>query len=99
MGKRMKLVLMVSVIACSTCVVTAGAGAEEITLSDLNGTIVETSRVASVDPPRLSKDGDYWILTVYFQSAGNPLSIKFRYPAASQPAAQNDYRKISSRLN
>jgi len=99
MKKRTQFVLLSMIVIFAATSFTPLSGAEEIKLSDLNGTIVETTRVASLQPPRISNDGDYWILTVYFKSAGQPLSIKFRYPAGSQPAAQNDYRKIRSRLN
>ena len=93
-----KLILIFIALIFAAVSLPSLSRAEEIQLSDLNGTIVETSRVVSLEPLRISNDGDHWILTVYFKSPDKPLSIKFRYPAGSQTAARNDYRKLRSRL-
>ena len=68
--------------------------AKDVRLQDLNGSIVDTSRIKSIEPPRLSADGRFWILTVYLKSQAGPMAIKFQYPAEKGNLARNDYGKL-----
>ena len=68
--------------------------AKDVRLHDLNGSIVDTSRIKSIEPPRRSSDGRFWILTVYLESQAGPMAIKFQYPAEKGNLARNDYGKL-----
>ena len=68
--------------------------AKDIKLHDLNGSVVDTSRIQSFDPPRLSSDKKFWILTVYLESKAGPMAIIFQYSPDKRNLAQNDYEAI-----
>ncbi len=68
--------------------------AKDVKLHDINGSVVDTSRIKSIEPPRLSADGGFWILTVYLKSQAGPMAIKFQYPAENGNLARNDYGKL-----
>jgi hypothetical protein len=68
--------------------------AKDVKLHDINGSVVDTNRIKSIEPPRISSDGRFWILTVYLESQAGPMAIKFQYPAEKGNLARNDYASI-----
>ena len=68
--------------------------AKDIKLHDINGSLLDIGLVKSIDQPRRSSDGRFWILTVYLPSQAGPMAIKFQYPPAKGNLARNDYEAI-----
>jgi len=68
--------------------------AKDIKLHDINGSLVDPGHVKSIDQPRRSSDGRFWILTVYLQSQAGPMAIKFQYPPEKGNLARQDYEAI-----
>lgn len=68
--------------------------AKDIKLHDLNGSVVDTSRIKSIIPPQLSSDGRFWILTVYLKSPAGPMAIIFQYRKEKKNLARRDYGRI-----
>ena len=68
--------------------------AKDIKLHDINGSLVDTGLVKSMDQPRRSADGRFWILTVYLPSQAGPMAIKFQYPPEKGNLARDDYEAI-----
>jgi len=85
------VILFISVIGLTA---QSLAWAKDIKLHDINGSLVDTGLVKSMDQPRRSSDGRFWILTVYLQSQAGPMAIKFQYPPEKGNLARNDYDAI-----
>ena len=68
--------------------------AKDIKLHDINRSVVDTGQIKSIDQPRRSSDGRFWILTVYLPSQAGPMAIKFQYPPEKGNLARNDYELI-----
>ena len=70
------------------------AWASDIKLHDLNGSVVDTGLVKSIEQPRRSSDGRFWILTVYLPSQAGPMAIIFQYPPENEKLARQDFEAI-----
>jgi hypothetical protein len=68
--------------------------AKNIKLHDLNGSVVDTNQIKSIEQPRRSSDGRFWILTAYLHSQAGPMAIKFQYPPEKENLARQDFEAI-----
>jgi len=91
MKKALKIFFFIAAICLA---IQSHTWAKDIKLHDINGSLVDTAQVKSIDQPRRSPDGSFWILTVYLPSQAGPMAIKFQYPPDKGNLARNDYEAI-----
>ncbi len=68
--------------------------ARDIKLHDINSSVVDSNKIDSIDSPRKSPDGNYWVLTIFLKSSAGPMAIIFQYPSNGRNSALNDYKLI-----
>jgi len=94
-SEKMKKVLQIFFFfAAIWLAVQSHTWAKDIKLHDINRSVVDTGQIKSIDQPRRSSDGRFWILTVYLPSQAGPMAIKFQYPPEKGNLARNDYELI-----